>query len=357
MSKQGESENLVKVGITQGDPNGVGMEVILKTFADNRMLQVCTPVIYGSMKVANFNKKAFNLNELHLSQVRDAANTSSKGINFFNVSDEEFKVEFGVSNEAAGKLALLSLEAAIKDLKEGKIDALVTGPINKQNIQSATFKFPGHTEYLAEKFQVKENLMLLVNDGLRVGTVTGHIALSKISGALNTNIIAEKARIFNKALIEDFGIRKPRLAILALNPHAGDNGLMGDEEARIINPAILKLKEEGILALGPYAGDGFFGSGNYKNFDGILSMYHDQGLIPFKALSFSSGVNYTAGLPVIRTSPDHGTGYDIAGKGIASESSLREAIYLACDAFKRRQEYKKLTENPLKIVALKKERG
>ena len=345
----------IRVGITVGDLNGIGLEVIIKTLIDNRILQVCTPIVYGSSKVASFHRKALGVSDFSFFPIRDADQANPKNANLVNCWEEEVAIELGKPSSIAGKYALKSLEAAINDIKRNKTDVLVTAPIDKHTIQSDKFNFPGHTEYLAEQFQVKENLMLLVSDSLRVGVVTGHVPVNKISSLLSTELIIKKIRILNKSLIEDFGIRKPKIAVLGLNPHAGDKGLIGDEEAKIIIPAINKAKEDNLLVFGPYPADGFFGSGNFKNFDGILGMYHDQGLVPFKTLSFGSGVNFTAGLPIVRTSPDHGTGYDIAGKNIASEDSFRQALYLACDIFKNRIEHKELTSNPLKISILKRE--
>jgi 4-hydroxythreonine-4-phosphate dehydrogenase len=255
-----------------------------------------------------------------------------------------------------GKYALKSLDCAIADLKSGKIDVLVTAPLNKQNIQSETFNFPGHTEYLAQQIGVKENLMILCSENLKVALVTGHIPLNKVHSTISSDLIIRKARLLNKSLKEDFGIRKPKIAVLGLNPHAGDNGLLGNEEKEIIVPAIEKLRNEDIFVLGPYAADGFFGAGTFVKFDATLAMYHDQGLAPFKALSFGSGVNYTAGMPFIRTSPDHGTGFDIAGKNMANPDSFRSAIYLACDIYKNRQLHKEINSNPLEIKELKRER-
>lgn len=349
--------NLVKIGITMGDINGVGPEVIIKTFLDNRMMQVCTPVVYGSSKTASFYRKQLNTGEFTFNIIKDASQATNKNANMINVWDEETKVDVGESTELGGAKALQSLQAVVADLKAGKLDAMVTAPINKNNIQSAEFKFPGHTEFLAEYFGTNKYLMLLVNGSLRVGTVTGHIPLSEVSKAISKEKIIEKAEILNQSLIKDFCIRKPKIAILGLNPHAGDNGLLGKEEIEIISPAVNQLREKGILAFGPYAADGFFGSGAFENYDGILAMYHDQGLAPFKAMSFSSGVNFTAGLPIVRTSPDHGTAYDIAGKNLASENSFREAIYLACDIVKNRKLFQEVTENPLPFGTYKKERG
>ncbi|HRH03746.1 MAG TPA: 4-hydroxythreonine-4-phosphate dehydrogenase PdxA [Bacteroidia bacterium] len=352
-----ESDNHVKVGISMGDFNGIGMEVIIKTFMDNRMMQLCTPIVYGASRIASFHRKALGIADFSFNIIRDADAANPKMANLINCWDEEIKMELGTSTNLAGEKAIASLELAIADLKSGKIDVLVTAPINKNNVQSATFKFPGHTEYLAEKFDVKDYLMLLVSDDLRIGTVTGHIALNQVASALSTEKIYTKVKLLNNSLIQDFGIRKPKIAVLGLNPHAGDNGLLGEEETKLIIPAIEKLKSEGIMAIGPYAADGFFGSQVYHQFDGVMAMYHDQGLIPFKAMAFESGVNFTAGLPIIRTSPDHGTGYDIAGKNKASESSFRQAVYLACDLFHQRKQQAGLVANPLKITNQRRERG
>lgn len=352
-----ESDNHVKVGISMGDFNGIGMEVIIKTFMDNRMMQLCTPIVYGASRIASFHRKALGIADFSFNIIRDADAANPKMANLINCWDEEIKMELGTSTNLAGEKAIASLELAIADLKSGKIDVLVTAPINKNNVQSANFKFPGHTEYLAEKFDVKDYLMLLVSDDLRIGTVTGHIPLNQVASALSTEKIYTKIKLLNNSLIQDFGIRKPKIAVLGLNPHAGDNGLLGEEETKLIIPAIEKLKSEGIMAIGPYAADGFFGSQVYHQFDGVMAMYHDQGLIPFKAMAFESGVNFTAGLPIIRTSPDHGTGYDIAGKNKASESSFRQAVYLACDLFHQRKQQAGLVANPLKITNQRRERG
>jgi len=352
-----DSDALVKVGISIGDFNGIGMEVIIKTFMDNRMLQVCTPIVYGSSRIASFHRKALNISDFSFNLIREAGAANPKMANLINCWDEELKMELGISSAIAGEKSIKSLELAVADLKSGKIDVLVTAPINKNNVQSEKFSFPGHTEYLAQTFDAKEYLMLLVSNDLRIGTVTGHIPLSQVAQALSTEKIISKVKILNESLQRDFGIRKPKIAVLGLNPHAGDGGLLGNEETNIILPAIEKLKAEGILAIGPYASDGFFGSHLYNKFDAVLAMYHDQGLIPFKSLAFETGVNYTAGLSIVRTSPDHGTGYDIAGKNIASESSFREAVYLACDIYKNRQLQNELTANPLKITNQRRERG
>jgi 4-hydroxythreonine-4-phosphate dehydrogenase len=349
------SDTRIKAAITTGDINGIGIEVIIKAFADLRMLQVCTPIIYGSNRTIAAHKKMLEIQEFNYSHIKDATQATGKQVHIINCWEEENASEIGKASPNGGKHALLSLQAALEDLKAGKVDVLITGPIDKKTIQSEEFKFPGHTEYLAQQFEVKDNLMLMVSENMKIGVVTGHIPLSKVSSLLSSELILKKLKLLSRSLIEDFGIRKPKIAVLGLNPHAGDNGLIGNEEERIIIPALKKAKENNILAIGPFPADGFFGSGNFKKFDGILAMYHDQGLIPFKALSFGTGVNFTAGLPVIRTSPDHGTGFDIAGKNLASEDSLRHAVYLACDIFEKRKEHKEISSNPLKFSNLKKE--
>ena len=349
------SDNKLKAGITVGDINGIGLEVIIKTLMDPRMLQVCNPIIYGSGKVIAAYKKILGISDFSYAAIRTADQATGKQVQVINCWEEEVNLELGKSTPLGGKYAMLSLQAATDDIKKGKIDVLITAPIDKANIQSDSFKFPGHTEYLAQQFEVKDNLMLLVSDNLRVGVVTGHIAISKIPSLLSADLILKKLKILSRSLVEDFGIRKPKIAVLGLNPHAGDNGLLGNEEERIVIPALRKAKENNIMAIGPFSADGFFGSGNYNNYDAILAMYHDQGLIPFKTLSFGSGVNFTAGLPIIRTSPDHGTGFDIAGKNIASEDSFRNAIYAACDIFQRKEQHKEFLANPLKISHIKKE--
>lgn len=347
-----ETEEKVKVGITIGDPDGIGMEIILKTFLDAAMLQVCTPLIYGSSKVLSYHRKTLGINEFNYSTIRYHNEINPKKVNLFNCWEEEIKIEIGKPSPLAGKYAFKSLEAACKDLADKKIDVLVTAPIDKKTIQQEGFNFPGHTEYLGKFFNTNNYLMMMVNDSLRVSFVTGHVPLKNVAAEITAEKILSKLGNMNQSLKRDFGIRKPKIAVLSLNPHAGDNGLIGKEEEEIIKPAIKKAFDDGILVTGPYSADGFFGSSAFKKFDGILSMYHDQGLIPFKAISFTSGVNYTAGLPVVRTSPDHGVGYDIAGKNIASESSFREAIYVACDIFNKRNEYDAVNANPLKFSKL-----
>ncbi len=337
----------IKIGISHGDINGIGYEVIIRTLMDKRILDICTPVIYGSPKVAAYHRKALNIDNFTLNNITSAEQINPKRVNIIDCFTEELKVELGQSTKIAGKASVKALDMATNDLKEGKIDALVTAPINKDNTQSDNFKFPGHTEYLKEKFESTEVLMLLVSDNLRVGVVAGHVPIAEVPAFITKERVIKKVSILDKALKQDFGIRKPKIAVLGLNPHSGDNGLLGKEELEVIIPALDQLRNEGILAMGPFPADGFFGSGESEKFDGVLAMYHDQGLAAFKAIAFDTGVNYTAGLPVIRTSPGHGTAYSIAGEHKASIVSFRNAIYLAIDTFKKRQEYLKINQNPL----------
>ena len=347
-----EHEDKLKIGITLGDFNGVGPEVIIKTFADNRMLQVCTPIIYGSSKALSFHRKALNIQEFNYNTVRNIKEVIARKLNVINCWDEETKIEIGKPSTIGGEYAFKAIDAACKDLKMGFIDAIVTAPIDKKTIQSETFRFAGHTEYFAEQFDAKEYLMFLVSESLKVATVTGHVPLKNIAQQLSIEKIEAKIRTMHQSLKRDFGIRKPRIAVLGLNPHAGDAGVIGTEEKEIIEPAIKKCADSGMVVFGPYSADGFFATGNYKKFDAVLAMYHDQGLIPFKTLAFSNGVNFTAGLSIVRTSPDHGTAYDIAGKGIASEESFREAVYMACDIVNKRKEFDEVTAKPLAFARL-----
>ncbi len=339
----------IKVGITHGDINGIGYEVIIKALLDNRIYELCTPIIYGSPKVAAYHRKALNVEHFSLNNIKSADQAQPKRANIINCTDDAIKVELGQSTEAAGIAAFKALEMAVDDLKNGLIDVLVTAPINKKNIQSESFDFPGHTEYLESKLESGKSLMILMNDRLKVGVVTGHIPIAEVPQRITKEIIEEKLHILNESLIKDFGIGKPKIAVLSLNPHAGDNGLIGKEEEEIIKPLLNEVRGKGIMALGPYPADGFFGSDDYTKFDAILAMYHDQGLAPFKALAFDSGVNFTAGLSHIRTSPAHGTAYAIAGENVASEESFREAIYLAIDVHKNRTQYAEISQNPLQI--------
>jgi len=337
------ADNKIKVGITQGDINGIGYEVIMKTLAEPHIGELCTPIVYGSPKVAAFHRKLLNIENFTFNGIRTADEANPKRANIINVMSDEVKVEIGKSTEVAGQGALAALKAAVQDLKDGKIQVLVTAPFNKENVQSNDYKFPGHTEFLPATFGVPEAVMVLINDKLRVGVATGHIPLSKVPQALSKEMIARKLKQLAAALREDFQIRRPRIAVLGLNPHAGDGGLLGEEERSVIIPAVEEaMKGGGVLAFGPYAADGFFGSDNILKYDAVLAMYHDQGLAPFKALAFGAGVNYTGGLPIIRTSPAHGTAYDIAGRDQASPESFRTALYMACDAYKNRKEYAEL---------------
>src|SRR3972149_7592460 len=338
----------IVVGITQGDINGIGYEVIIKSLMDNKILDLCTPIVYGSPKVAAYHRKALNIDNFSFNNIKSPKEANHKRANIINCLDDNIRVELGKSTQLAGEASYIALEEAIKDLKEEKIDVLVTAPINKDNIQSQRFNFPGHTEYLRDQFGSEDALMFMVSDIMRVGIVAGHVPISKVPSYITVENIMKKLRILNHSLLVDFGIRKPRIAIFGLNPHAGDNGVIGDEEQKIILPAIKQAKDENIIALGPYSADGFFASGYFNKFDAILAMYHDQGLAPFKALFFDSVVNFSAGLPVIRTSPAHGTAFEIAGKGEANPDSFRKAIYLACDIYKNRASYEELTKNQMK---------
>ena len=338
----------IRVGITHGDINGVGYEVILKTFAEPTMLELCTPIIYGSPKVAAYHRKALEL-PTNFSIISSAAEAAADKLSIVNCTNDEVKVEFGRPDPEAGKAAFDALEKAMAEYREGLIDVLVTAPINKHTIQSADFAFPGHTEYIEQKLGDGEKaLMILMKDDFRVALVTGHVPVSKIASALSKELIKEKLTIFHRSLKSDFDISSPRIAVLSLNPHAGDEGLLGTEEQDLIIPAMNEARAQGIQCFGPYPADGFMGSGHYTHFDGILAMYHDQGLAPFKALAMDEGVNFTAGLPVVRTSPAHGTAYDIAGKGVASEDSFRQAVYVAIDVFRNRQREKEARVNPLR---------
>lgn len=341
------TEHELKVGITQGDMNGIGYEVIIKSLTDNRVNELCTPIVYGSPKVAAYHRKALNISNFSFNNIKNPAEANIKRANIINCLDDDIRVELGKLTRSAGEASVKCLEAAVRDLKEGIINVLVTAPLNKQNIQTGSFEFTGHTEYLKDQFNVEDVLMVMVSDILKVGVITGHISLAKISSSLSEDLIIRKIRVMNRSLIEDFGIRKPRIAVLGLNPHAGEGGLFGIEEKEIIEPAIQKLNGEDILAFGPYPADGFFGSSLYSRFDAVMAMYHDQGLAPFKALVFENGVNYTAGLPVVRTSPAHGTAFELAGKDQASPDSFRHALFLACDIYNNRLSYKELTQDPL----------
>ena len=337
MSSNPKGTDKPRIGITIGDVNGIGPEVTIKALADSRLLNQFTPVIFGSTKVLSYYKKAFDIKDFDYTQYRGDKLQHNK-INVVNCWEEMIEINAGQETREAGNAALLALTTSVDYLKKDLIDAVVTAPISKNNIQSETFKFPGHTEFYTQNFEAKDSLMFLTSDGLRVGVVTGHIPLKDVSKKITKELIQQKLKIMEESLVKDFGIKKPRIAVMGLNPHAGENGLLGEEDEKIIRPAITELKNKGKLIFGPFPADGFFGKGDYKKFDGILAMYHDQGLVPFKTLAFNSGVNFTAGLSIIRTSPDHGTAFDIAGKGEADERSMREAIFMACDVYKNRQE-------------------
>lgn len=341
-------ERKIRVAITHGDTNGIGYEVIFKAFAEPEMLELCTPIIYGSPKVAAYHRKALNT-ETSFSIISKAEDAQDGRINLLTTFEEEVKVEMGVASKEAGIAALKALERAMEDYKKGLFDVLVTAPINKNNIQSDTFQFCGHTEYIEERAgEGKKALMILLNETLRVALVTTHLPIKDVAQAITKENIVEKATILHESLRRDFRISKPRIAVLALNPHAGDNGVLGKEEQEVIAPAIEQLAESGINTYGPYPADGFFGSGAFVSFDAVLAMYHDQGLAPFKTVAIEDGVNFTAGLPIVRTSPDHGTAYDIAGKGVADANSMRQAIYTAIDVFRNRKNYDEPLANPLK---------
>lgn len=340
--------NKIKIGISIGDVNGIGLEVILKTLAEVKILDYCTPIVYGHTKVASYHRKALGIGDFSFNVITEAAAANPKKANMINCWEEDVKIELGVANETGGKYALLSLERATSDLVSGEIDALVTAPINKHNIQSDTFQFPGHTEYLQEKSGSNEVLMFLLSEELRVGVVTGHIPIADVARSVTKEKIVKKLQLINDSLKKDFWVEKPKIAVLGLNPHAGDHGLLGKEEQDIIMPAIQEAFDKGIICFGPYPADGFFGKGSYKQFDAVLAMYHDQGLVPFKALAFGTGVNYTAGMKYVRTSPDHGTGYDIAGKNVADPSSFIEAVFAAVHIVNHRAEQADLLSNQLR---------
>ena len=338
----------LKIGITQGDINSISYEVILKNLAIPEMYEPHAVVLYGSPKVAAYHKKNLDLN-VPMSTVASAKDAAYGAVSVINCNDEEVKVDLGQATKTAGLAAFQALERACQDLKDGLIDVLVTGPINKSCIQSDVFQFPGHTEYLEQVFaNGKPGLMLMVCDRMRVAVATGHIAVDQIASQLTQDLVMTKAKLLNDSLVYDFAIQKPRIAILALNPHAGDEGLIGKQEQEVLMPAIEALQNEGIYCYGPYPADGFFGSEQYTMFDGVLAMYHDQGLIPFKAMSEGRGVNFTTGLPIVRTSPAHGTAYGLVGQQKADESSFREAFYLAIDVYKNRERYEEMYRNPLR---------
>lgn len=340
-----KAENII-VGISIGDLNGIGSEVILKTFEDTRMLELCTPVIFANAKIVSFLRKELNI-DIAIHGIDKIEQLVVGKINVLNVWREGVNLELGKNDDVVGTYAIRSFVAATKALKEGLVDVLVTAPINKYNIQSEDFKFPGHTDYLDKELE-GDALMLMVHDDLRVGLLTDHVPVNEVAKHLNEKLISSKIKTIIQTLKQDFEIEKPKVAVLGLNPHSGDNGVIGQEEEKIIKPALKKLFEAGNMVFGPFSADGFFGSAQYEKYDAVIATYHDQGLIPFKTLSFGNGVNYTAGLNKIRTSPDHGTAYEIAGKGVANHESFKEAVYLAIDIFKKRNDYQELIKNPLK---------
>jgi len=326
----------MKIGITIGDINGVGIEVILKALSNEKILEMFTPVIYGSSKAVSYYKNIVN-SDLNFVSNKDPQRASKNKINVVNCWEDTVNITVGQATKEGGKCAHIALDRAVQDLKDHKIDALVTAPINKHTMDPDRFPYAGHTEYLTKSFDISESLMFMISEDLRIGVATNHIPVREIPEHFTKDLLKKKINIMELSLKRDFGIEKPTIAILGMNPHAGDSGKLGSEETDIIRPVIIEMKKGGRLVMGPFPADGFFGSGEYKKFDGILACYHDQGLIPFKTLSFGSGINYTAGLPIVRTSPDHGTAYDIAGKNEADESSIRNAMYLAIDIVNNRK--------------------
>lgn len=340
-----KAENVI-VGISIGDLNGIGSEVVLKTFEDARMLEMCTPVVFANAKIISFIRKSLHV-DIHIHGIDSLDQLVHGKFNVLNVWREGVNIEFGVNDENVGKYAIKSFTAATEALKNKEIDVLVTAPINKYNIQSEEFKFPGHTDYLNEQLE-GDALMLMVHDDLKVGLLTDHVPVNEVASHLTEELIRKKITTVNQALKQDFRVNRPKIAVLCVNPHCGDNGVIGTEDDTVLKPTLRKLFDEGVLAFGPFSADGFFGSSAYEKYDAVIAAYHDQGLVPFKTLSFGNGVNYTAGLDGIRTSPDHGTAYDIAGKGEADFNSFKEAVYLALDIFNNRNDYREITQNPLK---------
>lgn len=341
-----KAENIL-VGISIGDLNGIGSEIVLKTFEDPRMLELCTPVIFANVKMLSFLRKSFE-SSAFLHGIDNLEQIVPGKINVYNLWKDSFNLEFGVADDVVGSYAVKSFVAATKALKEGIVDVLVTAPINKYNIQTETFKFPGHTDYLNQELE-GDALMLMVNDTLRVGLLTDHVPVTDVSKHITEKLIRQKINTIKQTLIQDFKIRKPKIAVLGLNPHCGDHGVIGKEDDEILRPTLSKMFEEGTFVFGPYAADSFFGTKSHEKFDAVIACYHDQGLIPFKTLSFGNGVNYTAGLNKVRTSPDHGTAFEIAGKNQADFNSFKEAVYLAIDIYKSRLEHAQITEKPLKV--------
>ncbi|ASZ10872.1 4-hydroxythreonine-4-phosphate dehydrogenase PdxA [Chitinophaga pendula] len=340
------------IGISIGDLNSIGMEIIIKTFADSRMMEFCTPVIFASNKTINFYRKLMNENNFNYQSIKDFTRLNHKQVNVFNCWEEEVQITPGVLNDVGGKYGARSLTVALECLKDGHVDGLVTGPIHKHNIQRHDFNYTGHTPFLKDAFEAREVLMFMTADDMRVGLLTEHIPVAEIAKHVTRENILSKLYLMHDSLVKDFGIDAPRIAVLGLNPHAGDNGLIGDEEIREIIPAINKAKDNGLLCFGPYSADAFFARYMHREFDAVLAMYHDQGLIPFKSLASGHGINFTAGLPIVRTSPDHGTAFDIAGKNIADPSSFRQAIFSCLEIMAQREQYDENTANPLKKTEL-----
>ena len=341
-----KNDEKIRVGISIGDLNGIGSEIILKTFEDPRTLELCTPVVFASSQVMSFLKKHFN-SQIHFNEVNSAKDIAVDKMNVVNVWKEQVNIAFGEEDKKIGEYAIKSLEASVNALKNDEIDVLVTAPINKHNIQSDTFKFPGHTNYLAEQLE-GDSLMFMITDNLKVGLLTDHVPVKDVPSHINDKLIRQKIETVSQSLKQDFAIPKPKIAVLAINPHAGDNGVIGNEDDTILKPVLQDLKAKGQLVYGPYSADSFFGSKNYKNFDAVIASYHDQGLIPFKTITFGEGVNYTAGLNKVRTSPDHGTAYEIAGKGEADEGSFKQAVFSAIEIFRQRSIYQTYSKNALR---------
>jgi len=342
-----------RIGITIGDLNGIGVEVIMKTFIDKRVLEMCTPIIYGSSKALSYHRNIFQMEEFKYNIVSSVEDARAGAVNVVNCWDEPVPLKIGQPDRTLGQYAMRSLKAAAYDVVQGRIQAVVTAPVNKSHLCTDSKVFYGQTEFFSEACGGRNSMMFLVSADLKVGLVTNHIPISAVSAALSQELILKKLQIMNTALQEDFLLQRPKIAVLALNPHAGDEGLIGSEDDDIVGPAVKQAKENGLLVFGPYAADGFFGSGTHRQFDAILSMYHDQGLVPFKALSFGHGVNVTCGLPIVRTSPDHGTAYNIAGKNVANPDSFREAVYMAIDIYRNRQSFQDMRENRVLKVELK----
>lgn len=341
-----------RIGLTWGDPHGIGSECILKAFSDERMFDDLVAVVYGHAESLRQQAALFDV-QVDIRDVEDAADAKPGALNCVDIAPALLEPDWGQPHPNAGEFARLSLESAVNDLAATKVDVLVTAPINKDTIQSGQFKFPGHTEYLADKAGVEDVLMILASDALRVGVVTGHVALKDVASHLTKERIVKHCTLLHESLSRDFGLATPRIAVLGLNPHAGDNGLIGEEEKTIILPAVRAMQEAGMKVSGPFGADGFFGSGHFRHFDGVLAMYHDQGLVPFKSLSFGQGVNFTAGLPIVRTSPDHGTAFDIAGRGEADGRSIRAACWMAADIRRHRKAHREMTANPLQVSTRK----